>query len=862
MIKSNRATRVLTCLTIPSLCVAPHPLPRLVVVLFFNALWGLHLGADPSVHPIWNPNGNVRSLSNRVTTFLSASPTQLRHHVKSGGGFEVHRANAKRMPQVTYDLALLYHLTGKSDYAVRTAHLLDRYAEVFPQWAKRFEAKYKAKNSRYRGKHGLWSKWFVRDMENAQKLALAYDLIYNSPAFGKRSPFSRARIEQGLTDIVKQDLKAFRLTMHNHMFERALGHVIFGRVLENHELAHFGYWLYAKMMHEAFFYDGYILDGSHSYHKNLCKVLTDYKEKKHSFYLDGYSTPPSFDSYQPLPDTFLSNESTYDKARITHYQCADLWSEHWRRMNFLWTRADALPNRKNAVFNEAHHPRKPNKNLSPLDHSFLIPGLGHAILTQGKGSAQTQVRLNYGTSSIHIHQNALHLIYYSKGQEILGGTGYTAGDRKWNKAVFNQNLVVVNRKGQKEAAFRYWTMSPYVPGEPRKPLRDARYGKKNRAGNLHNNLLLWETGFPNRNEVQVVEAEALDAYRDTATRYQRLLALVELPHAEHYVIDLFRVKGGREYHWTAHGGHDPYHVRFSHPLSAAKGSLSRIHLKQKRKAPDTWSATFDYGKVKGLLHMLGSPDMTLYRGTAPNSPALGGAPMRQQDYVLARREAKVGDEVDYVGVYETYRKHPSVKSIQRLTFTKPDERVLGLKIELPSKITDYVLHSLTDQEPFAVHHVAGERTPISLQGRFAHIRVRKGKMEWMKLLQGKALTFGKHRLTPKGKNFSHEGLVVRVLRKERGNPVNAFETDAQTLPQGNGLKGKLLLVTWGNGWSWGHIVERVDGAKVVVTDEPGFDYGGSYDQVVSRYHPINTYPGPVTFRIPGSAYMDARGQIR
>jgi hypothetical protein len=106
--------------------------------------------------------------------------------------------------------------------------------------------------------------------------------------------------------------------------------------------------------------------------------------------------------------------------------------------------------------------------------------------------------------------------------------------------------------------------------------------------------------------------------------------------------------------------------------------------------------------------------------------------------------------------------------------------------------------------------------------------------------------------------------VRSVERREAGAANNLFVVD-QDLSDDGSLAGKSLHVTWGNGWTWVYRIERVVGNRILVSDEPGFDYdGGAID---SQYFPIQEFlglesiPGPVSFSIPGTALRDQAGRV-
>ena len=84
-------------------------------------------------HPIWNPTGDVDTLLNKkygvtskLSEYLTMSDNQLQNQISTSGRDAPLNMD---MIRITYDLALLYHITRNMDYAHRAAVLLDRYAD-------------------------------------------------------------------------------------------------------------------------------------------------------------------------------------------------------------------------------------------------------------------------------------------------------------------------------------------------------------------------------------------------------------------------------------------------------------------------------------------------------------------------------------------------------------------------------------------------------------------------------------------------------------------------------------------------------------------------------------------------------------
>ncbi len=793
-------------------------------------------------HPIWPASGDVTQLTTLLAPYLQMNDSDLQRQIDTTGRDD---PDNLLMVDVTYDLSRLYGLTNNPDYARRTVLLLDRFREVFPVWVRRFEnaiASGEIENIHASGS-GIWSDWFHVDLEKAQKLAEAFDLVSASNVFSVIGSDGKERIKDFLIEVVKVDLTKFRLYLFNLAGFRPRALMVFGRVVDDPELFHLGFWYYNKMLHEQFSADGFHQEGSHSYHFQLSSRLT---HASYETVINGYSDPPGY--------FHIPFESIYDSPRFINLSATQLFSEHWRRMTGSWNRT-TFPNGTFPITNETSY------NITSYgrsaEKSYLLGGIGHAVLSWGEGNQESQARLDFSPSAAHFHRDANHLIFFSRGKEVIGGTGYLEGDREWNTSTLNQNLVVVDGKEQKANYWLYYTDSPYVPGLPQGQVRSYPFSESNADGNLHNNLLMFEPGYQGDREVQLMEVDSQNAYRDVLSDYQRLIGMIHIQGESVYLLDFFRLQGGAQYDWVLHGGHDPYTFSTPHSMNQTSETFGAISLLRKSLSGNSWSGEFNYGDVREKVHLAGAQGTTFFMGKALSSTI----PSRVQDYLVVRRNSTRLKDETFMAVHEAYSSSPStppfVEAITPLTFQGAGATAVGLQITLRGGIVDYVVHNFDAAPPYVEQKVSGVSN-FSVKGRFAHVRVKNGAVQWMKLFQGEQLSFGSKGMRAVQGDYSYRGVVSRVLRKERGEQENAFEVNAN-LPVDGSLTGKTIIVTWGNGWKWGYTVKEVRGRQILVDEEPGFDYNGSL--VAMRYFPVGNYPGPVTFLISGNASLSSTGVV-
>ena len=150
-----------------------------------------------------------------------------------------------------------------------------------------------------------------------------------------------------------------------------------------------------------------------------------------------------------------------------------------------------------------------------------FPGYGIAFLESGRDDSRRALSVTYGSSaSGHHHCDRLNLELAWRDRVLLPDLGYPEAwldkYQKWSRNTVSHYCVVVDRKRQDSMA----------------------------QGAL---LFLGDAG-----PVHALEAENSAAY-DVTTDYRRQTALVDLGDEAFYVLDVFRVRGGGEHHWSFHG---------------------------------------------------------------------------------------------------------------------------------------------------------------------------------------------------------------------------------------------------------------------------------------------------------------------
>ena len=190
---------------------------------------------------------------------------------------------------------------------------------------------------------------------------------------------------------------------------------------------------------------------------------------------------------------------------------------------------------------------------------LYYPAWMTAILRHGGGTDASTLALSFSPEGGHRHQDNLSLFYVDRGRDILGDLGYI-GDmpmNAWIRSSKSHNLVVVDGEDQdfggRRPELRMMATSPHV---------------------------------------SVVEA-ASTAYPQCDI-YKRTTALIKGPEGQTFVVDIFRVRGGK---------HHAYRVFSEVAASGSEGELTFTGVDVPDAAPLP-----DYGASIAREHIYGLQD--------------------------------------------------------------------------------------------------------------------------------------------------------------------------------------------------------------------------------------------------------------
>ena len=727
-----------------------------------------------------------------LADLVDADDERLRVSMDPDRGFTPRSRMAR---DAAYHFALLYHLAGDRAYANRAAVLLTRFAEVMPDWPiqnphygpmeqrKLLPRTWPDYHTTDRV-NGVWGGWIYGAIGNGAPLAYAYDLIYNSGELQRLGTLDT--VERELNWAVDFQL-GYGREMGNMDKTTMQGLIDVARVLGRPEVVHHCIQWVRDMYQTMFFADGWWHEGAPSYHQQIHlgmqTVIRDY--------LRGYTDPPGFRG---------KNGVRYDNL--------DLFSELKRPIQ----RATDVLNtvhQPNGDFQCIHDTGYPQVNWEKVyvkeGQSQLWGCMGHVILGTGREEDTVQASLHFSGTHGHAHCDTLNLVLFAKGRELISETRYrpiagSKSTREWHTMTAGHVTVVVDEKNQACTTVRQRQPSDAIPGIPDGKYRWAGHGNRMVEGKLR----IHNTDF---DMVQVVEADGSRAYHETNRSgvYRRTIALVKISDVDTYVVDIFRVQGGKTHDYMLHGClAAPHAADVSVALEQSMpGTLHKYIGGLTAAATDAaWSLTFRLNGSDAALKtfFLPQPGTQIVRGEAPAMRRVGPAP-----FFCVRRTD--GESV-YAAVHHPFVGESAVRGVELVEATM--DRV-AFRVALPDR-TDTI-------------ESTGEGFTHTAEGQWAY---------------------------EIGGEHTHTGTLSRTRRVEAGDDVDAFVTTTP-LPTDGSLDGFTLMVDLGGLLVQSFTIERVErqGEETLIRSrhEPGMTI--SPDVVRLNYFPCWGIRARAAFRING-----------
>ena len=633
-------------------------------------------------------------------------------HSSYMGAIRQHKTN--HMTGVARTLAVAYRMTGEDRYARAAAAILVRFAAVYPGYllhdywntymdcdplyacelmaqdrdVGRYEVNacpdQPARSGMKSGKliQTFWGcgrlhcGGVMGDATHITHLAETLDLLWDATDGDGQPLLTASQRDAAVRDLVVEGLLTFTHWegINNKVAGCRVGEVALGRFLGAPEYVHRGVEGFAPYLEGFFDFDGSTAEGS-SYYLYAVSNVRDLPEAAR-----GYSDPPSYrrkdryddlDLYDPegVYRTVLRARMlmTLPGGRLPHAADAIEGQSGWPAPRWLHETGLTRLGREFAPFVDLDtgdefslftRPTGTRPNSPPAVRDRFFPGWMLAILNTGYDRMFQQDLHN--TASLvmsfykpvgHSHPDALNIAMVSEGVEVLSDLGYI-GDDPLNASIrstLKHNLVVIDRQQQLPPGKR-------PPGSVRQ--------------------LAVSPG------VKVIEADC-DAY-EQAEEYRRCCVMVNRGNGPAYVVDCFRVRGGRTHDYAIHGEGRLVGMAASEstPLSFARkrGVIDNDigKLQVATAPPSPWAAAWCNEGMTMRVHALSGVDSVTV-GEGPGQRLKEEIGVRK-DYLFAScGESGAGNT--FVTLIDHFRSSPDIREVRLLSSTQDSHGPVAVQVE-------------------------------------------------------------------------------------------------------------------------------------------------------------------------------------
>src|SRR5262249_41644653 len=322
--------------------------------------------------------------------------------------------------------------------------------------------------------------------------------------------------------------------------------------------------------------------------------------------------------------------------------------------------------------------------------SGLLPAYGHVVMGAGSGDQAVQVNQNFSDDSNHMRADVTGFTLWARNNELLGNIRYYNGTpgRQFTEQILSHNAVTIDRSNMSRGS---WTVG------------------NNNHKFTSGNLTLYE---PGSDGLAVTEIDGQRAYANKASRYQRLLILNTSDPNRPYVLDVFRVTGGRTHDYTLHGA-----IRFdqtwesSFPLTPNPAPYPMLEGNETWVEPTSSGSRFPYygfwrdvssGQAPGnfqityrdpspakrdlRLWMTDDGTANVYLGRTPNPERTNTEPPNFYKYwrpsLIMRHRISTGTlQSLFAGVVEPLRDGESaIESVERLPLKNAGIEAVALRV--------------------------------------------------------------------------------------------------------------------------------------------------------------------------------------
>ena len=711
----------------------------------------------------------------------------------------IRQKKTHHMSEVARTLAVMYRMTGKDRYARSAASVLNRFAAVYPGYllhdywntymdcdplyACELMAKDKGigkyemnpcpdQDARSPMKSGKLIQTFwgcgrlscggvMADAAHIGRLTEALDLLWDATDSNGKAFLAEKERETVVRDLICEGLFTFTHWegINNKVAGCRVGEVALGRFLGVPKYVHRGIEGFEPYLKGFFKFDGSTAEGS-AYYRYAVHNVMQLPEMAL-----GYSDPPSYrkkDRFDNLNlyspggsyDTVLQARMlmTLPDGRVPHTADAIKGGPGWPDPPWLHNIGLVRLGKAFAPFvwldsgDEFafyNRPARLNPASPPPAEDRFFPGWLQAIFNtgfermfQGDLSGTATFMMNFYEPEGHDHPDALNITMIAEGVEVLSDLGYI-GDHPLNasiKSTLKHNLVVIDEQEQLGRGVRP-------------------------AGNLR---LIGVS--PN---VKVIQADC-KAYSD-AEVFHRSVVMVHRGRGPAYLVDCFRVKGGKVHDYAIHGegrlSHYPTDAKGrAIPLKKQKGVIGKDIEKLQTGAPDgIWSATWTEEEMILRMQMLSPVDQVIV-GEGPGQRTHAEIGVRS-DFLFGRLK-EAGEGNSFVSVIDHYRNHSDISEVKSLSLPEGTEGAAAVKVTRHSG-TDIVIQSNTSVE--------GKFGDVTFAGKVA-VFTRERKRVSLFMTEGSRfesaeLTIEMDNKKQEGEVVSHEGSTFQCGSTVRNGPA-------------------------------------------------------------------------------------------
>lgn len=444
--------------------------------------------------------------------------------------------------------------------------------------------------------------------------------------------------------------------------------------------------------------------------------------------------------------------------------------------------------------------------------SRILGGAGLAILEEGQfqkdPSKQIGVALYYGIGRGHAHADTLNLELVAHGVRAMTDLGGRHEGKLHGKPNMRSNRVH-NLVEIDDQDFH----NPY-------------------AGSTTSGTG-WNTAFFPSTGAQFMEHYARASSHPYVSLYTRQTTLIDIPLKDHanaddadaragsYLVDVFRVKGGKIHNYNFHGGVSDAVVtntQLSDQLDADAAEFLAKHKdgsKLQGVAPQVLQADWrmtderqkayqknDYNAEKPVttrLNLFGVQGQKVLVGNATSDYYKYDFPF------LSVRNAEGDDQKEsvYPAVIEAFAGESLIASTKQLVVSPEDKQVdrgVALEVKTTTGVTDVIYSSIAPEREVTIDQPEKPKTTVA--GKFAYVSTDAKGLRSAKLVGGNKLQTADIQITTK--LAAYQGSVSGVMYADRALTIDA------ALPA-KLMVGQIAQIGGGNGVLNAFKIEAVSG---------------------------------------------------